>query len=91
MVIVSLIFFYSGLGSNDHEVGFRCIYEKSVFFKQLETWIRQEFNLLQASLIEKAEEQRNESSAYIDKRASVMIEGKSLTYRRKRIGPRTVP
>ena len=43
---------------------------------QLETWIRQEFSLLQASLIEKAEEQRNESSAYIDKRASVMIEGK---------------
>ena len=68
------------------------VFMRSLFsLNQLETWIRQEFSLLQASLIEKAEEQRNESSAYIDKRASVMIEGKSLTYRRKRIGPRTVP
>ena len=68
------------------------VFMRSLFsLNQLETWIRQEFSLLQASLIEKAEEQRNESSAYIDKRASVMIEGKSFTYRRKRIGPRTVP
>ena len=40
------------------------VFMRSLFsLNQLETWIRQEFSLLQASLIEKAEEQRNESSA----------------------------